>query len=122
MRKLPFFVAILFLLPGLVRAQQIQFKMEAKKMDFPLINPAPKVEGPVLDAEALSKLRSGVIIVKSDDPNVCKQLKFNNETGTFGAPLQTSCDRSSTAREAPDQTGQHSGGQLGSIRDSFRGR
>jgi hypothetical protein len=75
---------------------------------------------PALDAEALSKLRSGVIIVKSDDPNVCKQLKFNNETGTFGAPLPTTCDHSSNGRE--DQMRLHSDGQLDSIRDSFRGR
>jgi hypothetical protein len=80
------------------------------------------VTGPTLDAEALRKLRSGVVIVKTNDPNVCKELKFSNETGTFGAPLPTSCDHSSNAREAPDQTRQHSEGQLGSIRDSFRGR
>src|SRR5258708_33651379 len=72
---------------------------------------------PPLDAEALSKLRSGVIIVKSDDPNVCKQLKFNNETGTFGAPLPTSCDRTSSRRDTEGQPGQHSDGHLASIRD-----
>jgi hypothetical protein len=71
------------------------------------------LSAPTLDAEALSKARSGVIVVKSADPRSCEQRTFNNETGTFGAPVPTSCDRASAVS---------AGSQLGSIREGFKGR
>jgi hypothetical protein len=74
-----------------------------------------------LDAEALHQARSGVIVLKTNDPYRCRQLTFHNETGTFTAPLSTSCEIEPNKAAAQNQKPGRDG-QLDSIRDGFRGR
>ena len=66
-----------------------------------------------MTADELAKAHSGVIVLKTDDPRECKEVKFNNETGTFGSSLSTACDK--RAAHSDD-------GQFGSIRDALRHR
>ena len=73
-----------------------------------------------LDAEALHQARSGVIVLKTNDPYVCRKLTFHNETGTFTAPLRSSCDTQPSNVAAQNQKPRPDG-QLDVIRDRFRG-
>jgi len=74
-----------------------------------------------LDAEALHQARSGVIVLKTNDPYRCRELTFHNETGTFTAPLSTSCEIEPNKAAGQNQKPGRDG-QLDSIRDGFRGR
>ena len=79
------------------------------------------LQPPALDAEALHQARSGVIVLKTNDPYRCRQLTFHNETGTFTAPLSTSCEIEPNKAAAQNQKPRRDG-QLDSIRDGFRGQ
>jgi len=74
MRKLPLFVAILFLFPSLVRAQAFEKKTEIK-MDFPMMNQPPKPAGPVLDAMAQDRKSLQEVGLSVDGPALLDYFK-----------------------------------------------
>jgi hypothetical protein len=70
-------------------------------------------------AKRFSETRTGQVLFTSADGAICRELKFNNDTGRFSNGRVTRCDALSESEEPPTAT---PGGRLLSIREGFSKR
>src|SRR6267142_4021566 len=70
-------------------------------------------------ARRFTETRTGQVLITSADGAVCRELKFNNDTGRFSEGKTISCDPPGDAEETPPAA---PGGRALSIRDAFSKR